>query len=142
RFKAQFPDIEVDISNSTAPLDFGTEQCDIAIVFGDGNWPGAEATLLLEDIIEPVCCPNYLDGHSDDATPAEILAGKTLLVSKYRKNDWAAWLSHVNLTGMLAAAETMSFSSSILTWQAAIDGLGVAIGQQYATDTDVAAGRL
>ena len=49
-FKARHPEVEVSILNSTAPLDFGAEQCALAIVLGDGPWPGAEAALLLEAI--------------------------------------------------------------------------------------------
>lgn len=137
-FKAQHPDVEVSILNSNAPLDFGAEKCDLAIVLGDGAWPDAEATLLLEDIVEPVCAPGFMAGA---ATP-EALRGKRLLVSKYRKDDWPRWLAHAGLPELFATAEKMVFSSSILTWQAAMDGLGIAIGQQHMLDADFQAGRL
>ena len=139
RFKAQHPEVEVAITNSSAPLDFGAEQCDLAIVLGDGHWPGAEALLLLEDIVEPVCAPGFVAG---GATPAEALRGKRLLVSKYRKDDWPHWLAHAGLPELFETAETMIFSSSILTWQAAMDGLGIAIGQPHMLDADFQAGRL
>lgn len=89
-FKARHPEVEVSILNSTAPLDFGAEQCDLAIVLGDGHWPGAEAALLLEDIVEPVCAPGFIA----EGAPPEALRGKRLLVSKYRKDDWPRWLAH------------------------------------------------
>lgn len=54
---------------------------------------------------------------------------KRLLVSQYRRTDWDDWLADNDLLEPAAQAERMSFSSSILTWQAALDGLGVAIGQ-------------
>lgn len=137
-FKAQHPEVEVSILNSNAPLDFGAEKCDLAIVLGDGAWPDAEATLLLEDIVEPVCAPGFIEGA---ATP-EALRGKRLLVSKYRKDDWPRWLAHAGLPEVFETAEKMVFSSSILTWQAAMDGLGIAIGQQHMLDADFQAGRL
>jgi LysR family glycine cleavage system transcriptional activator len=59
-FKTQHPDIEVVINNSSGPLDFSAEKCDMAILFGDGHWLDADATLLLDDIIEPVCAPGFL----------------------------------------------------------------------------------
>jgi LysR family glycine cleavage system transcriptional activator len=137
-FKARHPEVEVSILNSTAPLDFGAEQCDLAIVLGDGHWPGAEATLLLEDIVEPVCAPGFI---AEGAGP-EALRGKRLLVSKYRKDDWPRWLAQAGLSDLFETAETMVFSSSILTWQAAVDGLGIAIGQQHMLEADFQAGRL
>jgi hypothetical protein len=62
----------------------------------------------------------------------ESLQSKRLLVSKYRKNDWPTWLAHVGMGHVFDKAEKMVFSSSILTWQAATDNLGIAIGQQHA----------
>jgi LysR family glycine cleavage system transcriptional activator len=141
-FKAQHPELEVLIANSTAPLDFGTEQCDLAIVLGDGNWPDAQATLLLEDVIEPVCSPGFIDAGLAQASLAQALQGKRLLVSKYRKSDWPMWLAHVGLPELFERAEKMTFSSSILTWQAAMDGLGIAIGQGHMLDADIEARRL
>lgn len=137
-FKAQYPDVEVSILNSNAPLDFGSEKCDLAIVLGNGTWPDAEATLLLEDVVEPVCASGFTQGVSI----AEGLRGKRLLVSRYRKDDWLRWLAHVGAPEVFEAAEKMVFSSSILTWQAAMDGLGIAIGQQYMLESDFQAGRL
>lgn len=142
RFNVQYPDVEVMIENSSAPLDFGTEQCDLAIVFGDGNWPDADASLLLEDVIEPVCSPAFLDSTLGGVRLLEALRGKRLLVSKYRKNDWPTWLAHAGMSDVFHKAEKMIFSSSILTWQAAMDGLGIAIGQQHMLDADIQSGRL
>lgn len=142
RFKVQYPDVEVNIANSSAPLDFGAEQCDLAIVFGEGTWPDADATLLLEDVIEPVCSPAYLDTAQGGGRLLESLRGKRLLISKYRKNDWPIWLAHAGMSDLFDQAEKMIFSSSILTWQAATDGLGIAIGQAYMLDDDLRSGRL
>jgi LysR family glycine cleavage system transcriptional activator len=142
RFNIQFPEIEVAIVNSSAPLDFGSEKCDVAIVFGDGAWPDANATLLLEDVIEPVCCPSLLEGTQGDPALLESLLKKRLLISKYRKNDWQIWLRHAGFESVFEKSDKMTFSSSILTWQAAMDGLGIAIGQQHMLDADIKADRL
>ena len=141
-FNQLHPDIEVKITNSSAPLDFGSEQCDMAIVFGNGSWPDAEATLLLEDIIEPVCSPAFAGAQKKGTDIEHALRGKRLLVSKYRKDDWTNWLAHVGLPELSDKAEKMTFSSSILTWQAAEDGLGIAIGQKHILDADIKAGKL
>lgn len=141
-FKAKHPDIEVAVDNRTTPLNFSAENCDMAIVLGDGHWPDAEATLLLEDIIEPVCAPALLsEGHSHARLP-DYLLGKRRLVAKYRRSDWATWLHAVERANLLDGADTMTFSSSALTWQAAADGLGIAMGQKYMLDSDLQQGRL
>ncbi len=141
-FKARHPDIEVAVDNRTTPLNFSAENCDMAVVLGDGHWHDADATLLLEDIIEPVCAPALLaEGHSHARFP-DYLLGKRRLVAKYRKSDWATWLRAVERADLLDGADTMTFSSSALTWQAAVDGLGIAMGQKYMLDTDLQQGRL
>jgi LysR family glycine cleavage system transcriptional activator len=65
-----------------------------------------------------------------------------LLISKYRKFDWPAWLDHAGVGTIFDKADPMIFSSSILTWQAAMDGLGIAIGQQHMLGSDISSGRL
>lgn len=141
-FNLQFPDVEVTIVNSTAPLDFSSEKCDMAIVLGRGDWPDATATLLLEDVIEPVCSPALVEAAQGDAELERFLLSKRLLISKYRKNDWPLWLQEAGYGHVFEQAEKMTFSTSILTWQAAADGLGVAIGQEYMLDVDIASGKL
>lgn len=141
-FKARHPDIEVVVDNRTTPLNFSAENCDMAIVLGDGRWPDAEATLLLEDIIEPVCAPGLLRETHSHARFPDYLLGTRRLVAKYRKSDWATWLAAVSRLDLLDGADTMTFSSSALTWQAAVDGLGIAMGQKYMLDVDLKRGRL
>jgi len=142
RFNMQYPGVDVMIANSSAPLDFGTEQCDLAIVFGEGTWPDAESTFLMEDVIEPVCSPAFLESAHGGVRLLEALHSKRLLVSKYRKYDWPAWLAHAGMGDVFDNAEKMIFSSSILTWQAAMDGLGIAIGQSQMLEADIKSGRL
>src|SRR5690606_10249238 len=87
-FNQRHPEIDVRITNSSAPLDFGSEQCDMAILFGNGSWPDAKATLLMDDIIEPVCSPSFLEVQQEEVDIERVLRGKRLLVSKYRRDDW------------------------------------------------------
>lgn len=142
RFNARHPNIEVVIANSNAPLDFGSEKCDIAIVFGGGHWPDTEATLLFNDVIEPVCSPTFVEASLNGCDLMEVLRGKRLLISKFRKDDWPTWLEQAGMNDVFDTADKMIFSSSILTWQAAMDGLGIAIGQRYMLESDIRAGRL
>jgi len=139
QFRAQHPGVKVVINNSTLPLDFAAEQCDLAILLGDGNWQGADAALLFDDIIEPVCTPGFLDAAT---SPRAALQGKNLLISKYRRDDWMLWLTHAGLQDLYEPAEKMAFNSSILTWQAAMEALGIAIGQHHLLQQDLQAGRL
>jgi LysR family glycine cleavage system transcriptional activator len=139
-FKRRHPDIDVRIFNAVPDVDFDRDGVDVAIQFGSGSWPRTKTDLLFHDEIEPVCSPAYLK-EAGRKGPEEVLR-KHLLVSQYRRSDWDDWLAANHLEQQAAKAERMSFSSSILTWQAALDGLGVAIGQAALLKTELEAGQL
>lgn len=142
-FHARFPDIEVVVSNGVSDVDFDRDAADVAIQFGLGNWPRVNADFLFADEIEPVCSPEYLDKmlSGKRGGPEDLLQGR-LLYSRYRKSDWSDWLQANQLTAAAARAERMSFSTSVLTWQAALDGLGIAIGQSALLQTEFSKGLL
>jgi LysR family glycine cleavage system transcriptional activator len=141
-FRQVAPNIEVKISNAVPDVDFDRDPVDIAIQFGDGTWPRVQTDLLFHDEIEPVCSPRYLDENTDHGKSPEKMLAKRLLVSHYRRIDWDDWLVATDMSQYAAGAERMSFSSSVLTWQAAINGLGMAIGQNALLTEEFQTGQL
>ena len=141
-FEREHPDIEVRISTAVPEVDFDRDPVDVAIQFGDGRWPRVQADFLFPDEIEPVCSPRYLSEHAKAARRPQALLAHRLLVSHYRKSDWDEWLAATGLASAAEGAERMSFSSSVLTWQAAHDGLGLAIGQAAMLGAEFASGEL
>jgi LysR family glycine cleavage system transcriptional activator len=139
RFEAANPGIRVSLSNTVAPVDFRRDAVDLAIQLGDGHWAGLEAQLLIPDILQPVCSPRLLEVGPPLRTP-EDLRHHRLLLSRYRRDDWRDWLSGIGRPDLLQ--EGMEFTSSVLTYQAAMEGLGVAIGQMGLMDHDIEAGQL
>ncbi|MGB3290865.1 MAG: LysR substrate-binding domain-containing protein [Burkholderiaceae bacterium] len=140
QFRNQHPDIEILVSNAVPEVDFDRDQVDVAIQYGDGHWPGAEVDLLFKDELEPVCSPGYLAGVPGARDNPALLLKGPLLVSHYRRNDWDDWLAFKKLEA--GKARRMSFSTSVLTWQAAMDGLGLAIGQIPLLKTELETGLL
>lgn len=140
-FKQKHPEVDVRITNAVPDVDFDRDAVDVAIQFGDGRWPRVTTDLLFHDEIEPVCSPAYLKREAGRKGPEAVLR-KRLLVSQYRRSDWDDWLAAQHLQEQAAQAERMSFSSSILTWQAALDGLGVAIGQTALLSSELRSGQL
>jgi LysR family glycine cleavage system transcriptional activator len=141
-FKRKHPGIDVVITNSVREVDFDRDLVDVAIQFGDGRWPHTRSDLLFRDEIEPVCSPVFLSQHGSGKQDPQALLGQCLLVSHYRRTDWDEWLKHAGLAHLADETERMTFSSSVLTWQAALDGLGIAIGQKALLMSEVVSGRL
>jgi LysR family glycine cleavage system transcriptional activator len=141
QFQAAYPEIQVRLSTDVTPVNFDIEHVDLAIQFGDGSWPGTISERLFGDEITPVCSPSLLKTGGPLARP-EDLAHYRLLWSHYRKSDWYDWLSVAANPDILDKSESMEFPSSILTYQAAIDGLGVAIGQIRLLEHELESGAL
>ncbi len=142
-FQRQHPGMEVRISTAVPDVDFDRDAVDIAIQFGEGDYPQAVAELMFHDEIEPVCSPQFLARHASPGRQLPVaLLGQRLLVSHYRRTDWDDWLAATGHVDDASGAERMSFSSSVLTWQAAVDGLGLAIGQNALLQSEYDSGQL
>ncbi len=138
-FMSRFPIIDLRVQTAVKPIDFNKTDADIVIQFGRGDWPDMKAHPLVPDMIEPVCSPNLAS--IPRAGDFDALLQQTLLTSKYRSRDWTDWLAHVRL-GSTANMRWLAFESSILTFQAAIESLGVAMGQTPLLSAELKTGAL
>ncbi len=142
-FHKQYPEFTVLIINSVSHVDFEKDRIDFSIQLGSGNQPDTEVDLMFDDIIEPVCSAAFLQKHAPETRYPQALLRTRLLVSHYRpKGEWAMWAKAHDYLAEIADTPQMNFSSSVLTWQAATDGLGVAIGQAALLTDDIQEGNL
>jgi LysR family glycine cleavage system transcriptional activator len=142
-FRAAWPDIDVRISATQKLVDFARDDdVDCAIRHGHGpTWPGCESDLLIAEDFGPVCSPKLLEGPIPLAEPADLSQHTLLQDYDWRVDLWDRWLALAGVTG-LVGRRALSFNSSNLMIQAAIDGLGVALSQSVLCGDDLAAGRL
>ena len=141
-FHARHPDVEVRLTTAVPDVDFDRDPVDMAIQFGDGQWPNVHAEWLFDDVIEPVCSPAFVAAHAPDPGHPESLLRQTLLEAQYRRRDWDDWLAATGLKDMGEGSPRMSFASTVLALQAAVSGLGVFIGQPRLLQADFASGQL
>jgi LysR family transcriptional regulator, glycine cleavage system transcriptional activator len=140
-FQDAHPGIEVRISASTHLVDFAREEIDMAVRYGRGAWPGLRAQWLMAEDIFPVCSPALLKGEKPLRRPQD-LAQHTLIHATVSREDWQLWLTAAGLPTALATRRGLSFDHSFMAIQAAIEGLGVALGRTRFVEADIAAGRL
>ena len=142
RFQEQHPSIDVRVTTSMALVDFARDGVDVGIRYGHGKWQGLRADWLMADQLFPVCSPALLNGNPPLRKP-EDLANHTLLHTSHdMEDDWRVWLTASGLPANLSAQPGLTFDLQFMTVQAAIDGLGVAIGRTAIVESDVAKGRL
>ncbi len=139
RFYDRHPEIDVQLTTSLAPVDFTRDGFDAAVRVGTGRWPDCAALKLAEVDLFPVCSP-ALARAADLRAPAD-LGRVTLLHSAPRPDDWRRWLKAAGETGV-DPDQGLRFDTLNLAFQAAIEGLGVAIGIEALVADDLAQGRL
>ena len=141
-FQEAHPGIDVRITTSTGLVDFKTGDVDAAIRYGRGQWPGLRADWLMADQLFPVCSPALLEGNKPLRSP-EDLAHQTLLHSSGGyDDDWRLWLTAAGLPANISKQPGLTFDLILMTVQAAIDGIGVAMGRTSYVEADIAKGRL
>ena len=138
-FNNQEPDIDVRIK--AVDMDEGslTEDVDVAIYYGRGNWPGLRVELLYQEQLLPLCSPQVLLNEKPLST-IDDLRFHTLLHDTSRK-DWKSFVKQFNLEGMNVNHGPI-FSHSTMVLQAAAHGQGIALGNNVLAQPELDAGRL
>jgi len=140
-FQEAHPGIDVRITTSTALVDFKGGDVDAAIRYGRGNWQGLRAEWLMADDFFPVCSPALLNGKRPLKCP-EDLREHVLLHTSTNSDDWRQWLTAAGLPSDISRQQGITFDLMLMTVQAAIDGIGVAMGRTSYVQDDIAKGRL
>lgn len=138
-FSRRHPDITINLSSRTRPFLFDDTPLDAAIYAGDGNWPGAETSLLLPETLVPVCSPSLIAPRTQ-LSPQE-LAKLPLLQQSTRPYAWRQWFESV---GHVPGNELVgpSYELFFMSLHAAAVGLGVALVPEYDLGDDLQSGRL
>lgn len=139
RFQLRYPAVELRLMTSDRPLSGAVGGFDVAIRRGPQDWPGCVAQEFLVEHEIPVCSPALLK-HIPLAESRD-LARHILLSSAGRAHSWERWLSTAGAPDLVPAGR-QQFDHFYLTLQAAIDGLGVALGPRPVIDDELASGRL
>jgi LysR family glycine cleavage system transcriptional activator len=141
-FQEAHPGIDVRITTSTTLVDFKSGDVDAAIRYGRGQWPGLRADWLMADELFPVCSPALLAGKKPLRRPEDLADHVLLHNSAGNNDDWRLWLTAAGLPANLSKQPGITFDLVYMTVQAAIDGIGVAMGRTSYVEADIAKGRL
>ena len=139
-FQRSHPEIDVRISTGTSLVDFSREDVDIGIRYGRGQWPNLTAERLVSEDVMPVCAPSLVKGPNGLGKPADLKRFTLLHIGAF-PDDWQVWLTAAGVKGV-DASRGVSFDFALAAYQAAMDGLGVALGRNPLVEPDLKAGRL
>lgn len=119
------------------------DNIDLSVLRGDGNWPYHTSRKLFGEIIFPVCSPAFL-ASNPNASKLTFLSDLPLIEVSSNHPEWMNWNEW--LGGHLPVPPTPSKSSVFNVYpnaiQAAVDGLGIALGWGHLIDHLLESGAL
>jgi DNA-binding transcriptional LysR family regulator len=139
----EHPELVIHLETRTRPFLFADTGFDAAIYSGTAeqvsNWAGTRATLLIDEVVVPVCAPALLRGRRQ-LQPRE-LARLPLLQQSTRPEAWRQWFE---ATGVEApsALSGPRYELYSMTAAAAAQGLGLALVPRLLIEPELARGEL
>lgn len=135
--------IRISLVSSDSDAECLSEAMDLTILRGDGDWPGYDARLLFGETIFPVCSPDYLKSNPKASSLAVLPELDLIEVTSSHAEwmTWRTWLDHNDVSTSLME-QAVAFNTYPLSVQAAVDGLGVALGWAHLVDPLLESGAL
>ncbi|UPY38924.1 LysR family transcriptional regulator [Sediminicoccus sp. KRV36] len=132
RLRALHPGLQIEVSASTAPVDFARDAVDAAIRTAEHRPPGG---VMLQSLsVAPFAAPALAR-----QAKRQGLDGLSLFGSLVRPGDWGLWAA---ATGTRLSATPLLFASTSLAVQAALEGLGAVIASPELVADDLRRRRL
>ncbi|MGK0269382.1 MAG: LysR family glycine cleavage system transcriptional activator [Cocleimonas sp.] len=155
-FSSRYPDIDIQINAVSGLIDtaekdsysmeelFRSEDADVVIVFGSGDYPGFAVHKLFSVKAVPVCSPALLNNPDKPLNSPEDLIHHTLLHDNtpYKgRPQWNKWLKQEGIKG-IDYDRGLKFNYISLAIDSAIDGQGVLLSIEAMARKDIEEGRL
>ena len=157
RFTQAHPAVELHVASRPAMIDGrgdsevmpvadAREDTPMAMVrFGDGHYPGAHVDEVFSAVYVPVCSPSLLKGEHPLRKPEDLrfhtLLHDDTVTEEGARPSWGDWLRAVGVAGM-DASKGPHFSDASLSFEAALEGMGVALAMKPLVRPEIEAGRL
>jgi len=137
RFRDLHPEIRVVIDTSQEQTELSEAGADLAIRLGRGNWEGIISELVLREELVPVCAPELANRLKDPST----IEDRLLIHIATTTADWDFWAKQ---TGYPTPdhAKGLQFDTLHMAFEAACQGLGVALGRKPLVNLELESGRL
>ena len=143
RFQALHPTINVQVTIANDLVDMGAEEIDFSIQIPAIAKPGIRYDKLFPIALVPVCSPDPPQrGRRTTANRARSARSHIAAFDETAARTGVAWFGCGRRRGPASLREGLTFGNSSLAYQAAIDGLGIAMGHVELVQDDLNAGRL
>jgi LysR family transcriptional regulator, glycine cleavage system transcriptional activator len=136
-FLAHYPGTDIRIISSVWNDVFDTDVYDLDIQDGTGDWSGVRSHRLSWETITPLCAPSLARQLS---TPDDLRSQRLLHVLGYQEG-WGTWLKAAGANSV-NPGQGLQFDTSLMAFEVAAQGSGVALGRLSLTKRVRETGRL
>jgi LysR family transcriptional regulator, glycine cleavage system transcriptional activator len=137
RFFDSHPKVPVRIVSSVWNDEFDPERYDLDIRYGLGKWPGFKADQVSWEVLEPMCLPSV----AARLKVPDDLAGERLLHVLGYQEGWGTWLAAAGAK-RVDAGSGAHVDTSLMAFELAANGGGVALGRTSMAAKELVSGRL
>lgn len=138
-FFEKHPEVELSFSTRLEPFDLVSEQFDLAIHFGQENWPNTEMRKFFSEKVIPVAAPSFVKRYNINSVEG---AGEAALIHMTsRPSSWQEYMTQIGQSenGYLAGKYFDQFSMVIAAVKAS---LGTALLPRYLIEKEIENGEL
>jgi DNA-binding transcriptional LysR family regulator len=121
KLQRAFPTVDLRFQLISGSLRGPVENVDLGMRFRDRDEPAAHGTLVMREVVLPICSPGYLEAGS-----AGSMEGNIVINLADTPGNWAA--DYPDMLRRPGPAKVLSFSDYAVVVQAALLGQGIALG--------------
>ncbi|MBO1041168.1 LysR substrate-binding domain-containing protein [Brucella pituitosa] len=140
RFRKLNPGIRIELRASEKPVNLNTTGEHIWISHSDGPTTMGYSELLFGTLMAPVCRPDLLDVNDPDRL--HLLRHQTHLYDTFWDKDWATWFNAFGESPQSYGQDALGFDLYSMVVQAAVDGMGLAMGHDALVQKEIEDGKL
>lgn len=137
-FLQAFPSLEVRVDGTSEQTNFLTENIDLDIRHGQGNWPGLFTEAVAQERFIPACTPVLASPESLDAGD---LPAHRLIHSVKSQVQWPAWFAAAAHNPVKRWSRVL-FDRTHMAIDAAVNGMGIALESDLMTWRELREGTL
>jgi len=139
QFYTLHPKLSLHFASRFEPFDFKSEAFDLAIHFGEPNWPDAELHPLFNEHLIAACSPAFKEQFAIESN--KDLATVPLLHQSLRSDAWANWFKDIQVEAKDINLGPRFDQFSMLI-EATVSGQGAALLPEFFIEEELRTGRL
>ena len=138
-FYEKHPNVPLRLVSSVWNEQVGNPSFDLDVRYGNGKWPELKADRLTWESITPLCSPVLFE--TGQISTPEDLTNNTLIHVLGYQEGWSTWLQVAGVEDINESGG-LQVDTSLLAFELATSGVGVALARSSMMQHEVESGRL